>query len=53
MVCEDALANAAIQLYGISVAVANVPKGRIATLDDVELGFVSNFANGNFFPSID
>ena len=38
-----------IPAYGISVAVANVPKGRVATLDDVELGFISNFGNGNFF----
>ncbi|MDO5848271.1 MAG: bifunctional NADP phosphatase/NAD kinase [Methanobrevibacter sp.] len=38
-----------IPAYGISVAVAKVPEGRVATLDDVELGFVSNFSNGNFF----
>lgn len=38
-----------IPAYGISVAVANVPDGRVATLEDVELGFVSNFSNGNFF----
>ena len=38
-----------IPAYGISMAVANVPRGRVATLDDVELGFISNFANGNFF----
>lgn len=38
-----------IPAYGISVAIANVPDGRVATLDDVELGFVSNFSNGNFF----
>lgn len=42
----------AIPAYGISVAVANVPEGRLATLDDVELGFVSNFSNGNFFEAI-
>ncbi len=41
-----------IPAYGISVAVAKAPKGRPATLDDVELGFVSNFANGNFFEAI-
>lgn len=41
-----------IPAYGISVAVANVPEGRLATLDDVELGFVSNFSNGNFFEAI-
>lgn len=38
-----------IPAYGISVAVAKVPEGRLATLDDVELGFISNFGNGNFF----
>ena len=38
-----------IPAYGISIAVANVPNGRIATLNDVELGFISNFGNGNFF----
>lgn len=38
-----------IPAYGISVAVANVPRNRLATLDDVELGFISNFGNGNFF----
>ena len=38
-----------IPAYGISIAVAGVPEGRLATLDDVELGFISNFGNGNFF----
>ena len=38
-----------IPAYGISIAVAKVNQGRIATLNDVELGFISNFANGNFF----
>lgn len=38
-----------IPAYGISVAVASVPEDRLATLDDVELGFISNFSNGNFF----
>lgn len=38
-----------IPAFGISIAVANVPEGRIATLNDVELGFISNLANGNFF----
>lgn len=38
-----------IPAYGISIAVANVPEGRLATLNDVELGFISNFGNGNFF----
>ena len=38
-----------IPAFGISIAVANVPEGRLATLNDVELAFISNFANGNFF----
>ena len=38
-----------IPAYGIAVAVAKVPEGRLATLEDVELGFISNFGNGNFF----
>ena len=38
-----------IPAYGISMAVASVPEGRLATLNDVELGFISNFGNGNFF----
>lgn len=38
-----------IPAFGISIAVASVPEGRIATLNDVELAFISNFANGNFF----
>ena len=38
-----------IPAYGISIAVANVPEGRVATLNDVKLGFISNFGNGNFF----
>ena len=38
-----------IPAYGISIAIADVPHGRLATLNDVQLGFISNFANGNFF----
>ena len=47
----DGTSNAikGIPAYGISVAVAKVPEKGIATLDDVQLAFVSNFANGNFF----
>lgn len=46
----DGTSNAVkeIPAFGISVAIANVNQGRLATLNDVELGFVSNFANGNF-----
>ena len=47
----DGTSNAVkeIPAFGISIAVADVPEGRLATLNDVELGFISNFANGNFF----
>ena len=47
----DGTSNAVkeIPAFGISIAVANVPDGRIATLNDVELAFISNLANGNFF----
>ena len=38
-----------IPAYGISIAVADVPEGRLATLNDIQLGFISNFSNGNFF----
>ena len=38
-----------IPAFAISIAVASVPSGRVATLNDVELAFISNLANGNFF----
>lgn len=38
-----------IPAFAISIAVAGVPDGRVATLNDVELAFISNLANGNFF----
>ena len=38
-----------IPAYAISIAVANVEQGRVSTLNDVELGFVYNLANGNYF----
>ena len=41
-----------IPAYGMSIAVANVPEGREATLDDVVLGFVKNYANGNYYEAI-
>ena len=41
-----------IPAYGMSIAVANVPEGREATLNDVQLGFVKNYANGNFYEAI-
>lgn len=41
-----------IPAYGMSIAVAKVPKGREATLEDVEIGFVKDYANGNFYEAI-
>lgn len=38
-----------IPAYAISIAVAGVNQGRVATINDVELGYVYNFANGNYF----
>ena len=38
-----------IPAYAISIAIADVNQGRLATINDVELGFVYNIANGNFF----
>ena len=38
-----------IPAYAISIAVADVNQGRVATINDVELGFLYNLANGNFF----
>ncbi|WP_407375334.1 bifunctional NADP phosphatase/NAD kinase [Methanobrevibacter sp.] len=38
-----------IPAFAISLAVASVPEGRLATLNDVELAFLSNLATGNFF----
>lgn len=50
----DGTSNAVknIPAYGMSIAVANVPEGREATLEDVELGFVKNYANGNFYEAV-
>lgn len=41
-----------IPAYGMSIAVAKVPKGREATLEDVKIGFVKDYANGNFYEAI-
>ena len=38
-----------IPAYAISIAIAEVNQGRVATLNDVVLGFVYNFSNGNYF----
>jgi NAD+ kinase len=38
-----------IPAYGISIAVAEIHKDKYPTLNDVELGFIKNFSNGNFF----
>jgi len=40
-----------IGAYGISIAVFGINHG-VVTLDDVELGFVKNFANGHFYEAI-
>ena len=50
----DGASNAVknIPAYGMSIAVARVPIGREATLEDVELGFVKNYANGNFYEAV-
>lgn len=40
-----------IGAYGISIAICEVKNG-LVTLDDVELGFVKNFANGNYYEAI-
>ena len=42
-----------IPAFGISIAIANVEQGRLSTLNDVELAFISSFANGNFFEGYD
>jgi NAD+ kinase len=38
-----------IPAYAISIAIAEVNQGHVATINDVELGFLYNLANGNFF----
>ena len=50
----DGTSNAVknIPAYGMSIAVARVPDGREATLEDVELGFVKNYSNGNYYEAI-
>ena len=50
----DGTSNAVknIPAYGMSIAVARVPEGREATLEDVELGFVKNYSNGNYYEAI-
>lgn len=40
-----------IGAYGIAIAICEINHG-IVTLDDVELGFVKNFANGNFYEAV-
>ena len=40
-----------IGAYGISIAICQINNG-LVTLDDVELGFVKNFANGNYYEAI-
>jgi len=40
-----------IGAYGISIAVCEVKNG-IATLENIELAFVKNFANGNYYEAV-
>jgi len=40
-----------IGAYGISIAICEIKNG-VATLEDIELGFVKNFANGNFYEAV-
>ncbi len=50
----DGTSNAVknIPSYGMSIAVARIPNKREATLNDVELGFVKDYANGNYYEAI-
>ncbi|MCQ2737555.1 MAG: bifunctional NADP phosphatase/NAD kinase [archaeon] len=41
-----------IPSFGMSIAVAEIPNNREATLDDVVLGFVKDYANGNYYEAI-
>ncbi|MDD2643159.1 MAG: bifunctional NADP phosphatase/NAD kinase [Methanobacteriaceae archaeon] len=41
-----------IPAFGISVAVAEVPEGRVATLEDVQAGFVKNYSSGNTYEAV-
>lgn len=41
-----------IPSYGMSIAVAEIPYRREATLNDVILGFVKDYANGNYYEAI-
>lgn len=41
-----------IPAFGISMAIAPVPKGRVATLNDVEIGTIKNFANGDICQAV-
>ncbi len=41
-----------IPAFGISVAVAEVPEGRAATLEDVKAGFIKNYSTGNFYEAV-
>lgn len=42
-----------IPAYGVSIAIAEIPKNsKIATLEDVKMGFVKNLNNGDFYEAI-
>lgn len=41
-----------IPAFGISIAIAPVPKGRVATIEDVEIGTIKNFASGDICQAV-
>lgn len=41
-----------IPSFGISLAIATVPEGRLATLEDVVIGTTKNFANGDICQAV-
>ncbi len=42
-----------IPAYGISIAIAEIPDNeKLATLDDVKIGLVKNFDNGDFYEAV-
>ena len=41
-----------ISAYGISIAVAEIKNSEKITLEDIELGFIKNYANGHFYQAI-
>ncbi|MCL2116381.1 MAG: bifunctional NADP phosphatase/NAD kinase [Methanobrevibacter sp.] len=41
-----------IPAYGMSIAIAEVPENRVATLEDVKIAYVKNFDNGDLYEAI-